>query len=134
MSCFIRNICLFFLILSVQTFSQEKNLDELLDLNLDQLMTIQVITASKTPQTLSEVPATVRIVTAEQIKTRGYLTLEDALADLPGFQFRNILGFNSYIFMRGVPSQNNKILLLMDGIQINELNSGGFYDKYVDKS
>lgn len=29
--------------------------------------------------------------------------------------------------MRGVPQQNNKILLLVDGIQINELNSGGFY-------
>ncbi len=67
------------------------------------------------------------MITAEQIRDNGYFTLEDALADLPGFQFRNILGFNSYLFMRGVPSQNNKILLLVDGVQINELNSGGFY-------
>jgi len=29
--------------------------------------------------------------------------------------------------MRGAPSQNNLILLLVDGVQINELNSGGFY-------
>lgn len=29
--------------------------------------------------------------------------------------------------MRGAPSQNNLILLLIDGVQVNELNSGGFY-------
>jgi len=32
--------------------------------------------------------------------------------------------------MRGAPSQNNLILVLIDGIQINELNSGGFYGGY----
>jgi outer membrane receptor protein involved in Fe transport len=37
------------------------------------------------------------------------------------------MGFNSYVFQRGKPSQNNLILLLIDGIQVNELNSGGFY-------
>ena len=46
---------------------------------------------------------------------------------MPGFQFRNINGFNTYSFLRGLPSQNNLILLLVDGVQINELNSGGFY-------
>ncbi|MCH7764353.1 MAG: TonB-dependent receptor plug domain-containing protein [Candidatus Marinimicrobia bacterium] len=85
------------------------------------------VTATKHKQTVVEAPATVRIITAEQIKERGYFTLEEALSDLPGTQFRNIIGFNSYVFLRGVPSQNNLILVLVDGIQINELNSGGFY-------
>ena len=108
-------------------YSQEKDLEKLLELSLEELLNTQVVTASKTPQRLSEVPATVRVITAEQIKERGYLTLEEALSDLPGFQFRNIIGFNSYVFLRGVPNQNNLILVLVDGIQINELNSGGFY-------
>ena len=108
-------------------WAQEKGLDELLTLSLSDLMNLKVVSALKSPQTINRVPATVRVITADQIRERGYFTLEDALADLPGFQFRNIQGFNSYVFMRGVPSQNNKILLLMDGIQINELNSGGFY-------
>ena len=38
-----------------------------------------------------------------------------------------MVSINSYVFQRGVPSQNNLIVLLVDGIQINELNSGGFY-------
>lgn len=107
--------------------AQEKSLDELLALNMDDLLSLKVVSALKGPETINKTPATVRVITAEQIRDNGYSTLEDALADLPGFQFRNILGFNSYAFIRGVPSQNNKILLLVDGIQTNELNSGGFY-------
>ncbi len=107
--------------------AEGQGLDDLLDLNLDDLLNLKVVSALKAPQTINRVPATVRVITADQIRDRGYFTLEEALADLPGLQFRNILGFNSYTFMRGVPGQNNKILLLVDGIQINELNSGGFY-------
>lgn len=106
---------------------QNSDLDELLTLNLTDLLELQVVSPLKVPQTINRVPASVRVITADQIRQRGYFTLEDALADLPGFQFRNIAGFNSYVFMRGIPSQNNKILVLMDGVQINELNSGGFY-------
>ncbi len=107
--------------------AQEKSLDDLLALDLTDLLNLKVVSALKGPETINKVPATVRVITAEQIRENGYFTLEDALADLPGFQFRNILGFNSYVFIRGVPSQNNKILLMVDGIQVNELNSGGFY-------
>ena len=101
--------------------------EDILNMSFTDLMNAKVITASKMSQSIRDVAANVHIVTAEQIRTRGYFTLEEALSDLPGFQFRNILGYNSYIFMRGAPSQNNLILLLVDGIQINEINSGGFY-------
>ncbi|MBN2774825.1 MAG: TonB-dependent receptor [Prolixibacteraceae bacterium] len=117
-------------ILTVNAFAQKTETlrtEDVLDMTLSDLLNIQVVTASKIQQPVNEVPATVFIVTEEQIRNRGYFTLEEALSDLPGFQFRNINGFNSYIFMRGVPSQNNLILLMIDGVQINELNSGGFY-------
>jgi outer membrane receptor for ferrienterochelin and colicins len=107
--------------------AQEKSLDELLDLKTSDLLNLEVVSALKRPESIGRVPATVRVITAEDIRDNGYFTLEDALADLPGLQFRNIEGFNSYIFVRGAPGQNNKVLLLVDGVQINELNSGGFY-------
>ncbi len=103
------------------------DLDRMLALSLTDLLSLRVETALKAPGTINHVPATVRVITADQIEERGYFTLEDALGDLPGFQFRNIQGFNSYVFLRGVPSQNNTVLVLVDGIQLNELNSGGFY-------
>ncbi len=114
--------------LQSQLFAQKKEKQkEIIEMSLEELMNIEVVTASKKEQRLSEVPATVHVITAEQIKERGYFTLEEVLSDLPGIQCRNIIGFNSYVFLRGVPNQNNLILLLVDGIQINELNSGGFY-------
>ena len=105
----------------------EPTLDDLLELDIGALRQVKVTAATRIAQPLAEVPANVRVVTAEQIRRRGYRTLDQALADLPGLQFRNIQGFNSYTFMRGAPSQNNLLLVLVDGVQVNELNSGGFY-------
>ena len=130
--CFVQGsfwvlILLFSLYFQSQSFAQELDLEDLFKMSLEDLMNIEVVTASKRAQKTSEVPAVAHVITAKQIRERGYFTLEEALSDLPGFQFRNILGYNSYVFQRGVPSANNLILILVDGIQINELNSGGFY-------
>ncbi|HOV11355.1 MAG TPA: TonB-dependent receptor [Bacteroidales bacterium] len=97
------------------------------DLNLSQLTKLKITSASKSEQFINEIPSTIYIITAAEIQERGYFTLDEALADLPGFQFRNTLGINSYVFQRGIPNQNNLTLVLIDGVQINELNSGGFY-------
>jgi len=102
-------------------------MDQLLSMSLKQLGEIEIVKGAKIPQRQTDIPAVVRIITAEQIKVRGYMSLEEALSDLPGFQFRDIQGFNTYSFIRGAPNQNNLTLLLIDGIPINELNSGGFY-------
>ncbi len=124
-------VVLIILIIFTQPASEagerKKSLRELMNLTLDELAEITVTTPAKMPQKLDEIPATVRVITARTIKERGYITLEDALGDLPGIQFRNILGYNSYVFMRGVANQNNLVLIMIDGVQMNELNSGGFY-------
>jgi len=107
-------------------YAQKDSID-IYELDLSQLSKLKIISATKVSQELKEVPATIYIITAKQIEDAGYFTLEEALSDLPGFQFRNILGLNSYVFQRGIPNQNNLTLLLIDGVMINELNSGGFY-------
>jgi outer membrane receptor for ferrienterochelin and colicins len=123
-------IFILLVIIPYLAYSQEHEkieAEDILSMSLEEMLNVEVVSASKTPQKLKEVPATVRIITANQIKERGYFVLEDVLADLPGFNFRNIVGFNSYSFIRGLPNQNNLILLLIDGVQVNELNSGGYY-------
>jgi outer membrane receptor for ferrienterochelin and colicins len=107
--------------------NRDPELAELLDMGLEELGEIEVTSVSKRAEPIANAPATVRVITDEQIRERGYLTLEQALADLPGMQFRNQMSLNSYVFMRGVPNQNNLTLVLVDGVEINELNSGGFY-------
>ncbi|HPS02590.1 MAG TPA: TonB-dependent receptor [Candidatus Sumerlaeota bacterium] len=96
-------------------------------MGLRELGEIKVVSVSKRAEKTISAPATVRVITAEQIRERGYLTLEQALENFPGVQFRNTLGMNSYLFVRGVPNQNNLAQVLIDGVEINELNSGGFY-------
>lgn len=112
--------------LTVKAFSQNNKLD-VYNLNFGELSKLKIVTASKTEQDIEEVPSTIRVITASEISDRGYFTLDELLSDLPGFQFRNIMSLNSYIFQRGIPNQNNLTLVLIDGVQLNELNSGGFY-------
>jgi outer membrane receptor for ferrienterochelin and colicins len=114
------------LFVAQQAFAQVDDVD-VYEMQLGELSKLKVISASKTEQTLDEVPSTVRVITADDIAARGYYSIDDVLSDLPGFQSRDILSLNSYHFLRGLPNQNNLILVLVDGIEINELNSGGFY-------
>lgn len=120
--------CIFILLIPRLLFSTETDqAEDIYDYDFTQLAKMKITTATKTPQSIFEVPSTVYIIMSSEIKEKGYLTLDEVLSELPGFQFRNILSFNSYSFLRGVPNQNNLILVLIDGVQINELNSGGFY-------
>ncbi|RPH26704.1 MAG: TonB-dependent receptor [Bacteroidales bacterium] len=113
-------------IINLSSIAQTDSSD-IYDYSFSQLSKLKITSASKTPQSIGELSSSIYIISALEIKERGYFTLEEALSALPGFQFRNIQGMNSYVFQRGLPSQNNLILLLMDGVQVNELNSGGFY-------
>ncbi|HNW69124.1 MAG TPA: TonB-dependent receptor [Bacteroidales bacterium] len=116
----------FILFSSARSFAQTDSVD-IYDLSLSQLSHLKINSASKTTENISEIPSTIYIITEADIKEKGFFTLEEALSDLPGFQFRNILSLNSYVFQRGIPNQNNLTLVLIDGVQVNELNSGGFY-------
>jgi len=118
-------LCVF--VLSSHNVLSQTDTADIYDLDLTQLSKLKITSASKSEQLINEIPSTIYIITAAEIKERGYFTLDEALADLPGFQFRNTLGLNSYVFQRGIPNQNNLTLVLIDGVQINELNSGGFY-------
>jgi outer membrane receptor for ferrienterochelin and colicins len=119
-------ISLLSFLLIYPVFSQDDSID-VYNYNLIELSNMRVSSVSKVPQEVAKVPSSIHIISSKEIKENGYFTLDEALSNLPGFQFRNIMGFNSYVFQRGIPSQNNLILVLIDGIQVNELNSGGFY-------
>ena len=105
--------------------TQDSILDNqsLFEMDLVQLMEIEVITASKTAQSLSDAPATMIVITDKMIKDRGYHHLEEILHDLPGFDFNKNYGINySTIFMRGYRSDNSdRFILMFDGIMENDI-------------
>ncbi len=81
-----------------------------------------VFSASKYEQKVTKAPASISIVTADEIKKWGYRTFDQILASLKGFyttRDRN----NAYVGARGfgLPSDNNsRVLLLIDGHRFND--------------
>ncbi|MBZ5676271.1 MAG: TonB-dependent receptor [Acidobacteriia bacterium] len=104
---------------------QERSAAELLDMSLEKLLTVQidsVYSSSKFQQKVTEAPASVTIISAEEIQKFGYQTLADILRDVPGFYVtydRNYsyLGFRGY----GQPGDyNSRVQLLVDGHLLND--------------
>lgn len=86
---------------------------------------VQVTSVSKTAESLREAPATVVVVTAEEIERRGYLHLEEVLHDLPGFHISRANGnVYSNIYQRGYLSNSTeRTLFLVDGVEQNDLTT-----------
>ena len=95
----------------------------LFNLTLNELMKIEIITASKTSQAYPNAPASMIVITDKMIKDRGYHYLEEIIHDLPGFDFNKSYGVNySTIFMRGYRSENSdRFLLIYDGVLENDI-------------
>jgi len=89
---------------------------DLTQLSLEELMNVQVTSVSKTPQTLSKVPAAVFVLTAEDIKRSGATTIPDALRSIPGVQVAQIDANKWAVSIRGFNDRfANKLLVLIDG-------------------
>ena len=79
-----------------------------------------VVTATRTPTPVAQVPAGVAIVDRQTIEQHGYNTLTDALNDVPGLHVSASggPGGQASVFIRGTNS--NHVLVLRDGMPIND--------------
>jgi len=102
--------------------------EEFDDISLEQLLDIEVFTASKFNQKMSEAPSRVTVITAENIRKFGYRHLKDILNSIPGVYTSYDRNY-SYIGVRGfgLPGDyNTRVLLLLDGRRLNE----NIYDSF----
>lgn len=97
------------------------SVDGLLRLDLEDLMAVRVVTASRTAESTLNAPAPVAIVTAEEIRTQGHRTLGDILRTLPGLSVSYDRQYQ-YLGVRGINRKdfNSRILVLIDGRRTNE--------------
>jgi len=88
-----------------------------------------VVTATRVPTPVEEIPAGVTVITRQMIETRGYTTLVDALSAVPGLHIVQSggPGANASVFIRGTDS--NQVLVLENGVPINDPSDpGGAYN------
>ena len=83
----------------------------------------QVTSVSKNSESILLAPATVQLISEEDIRRRGYADLEAILHDLPGFDISRGNGvFYSNIYQRGYRSNGtDRTLFLFDGVEENDL-------------
>jgi iron complex outermembrane recepter protein len=103
---------------------------DLADLSLEELGNIPITSVSKRPEPLAEAPASVFVITGEDIRRSGANTLPEALRLAPNLQVARVDARNYAITARGFNSAfSNKMLMLIDGRTVyTPLFSGVFWD------
>jgi outer membrane receptor for ferrienterochelin and colicins len=102
---------------------------DLTDMSLQDLLNIEIFSASKFLQKASEAPASIDIITADEIARYGYRNINDVLRSVPGFYVTNDRNY-SYIGARGFArpgDYNSRLLLLVDGKRLND----NVYDSFL---
>ena len=95
---------------------------DLSTLPLEQLMQVTVSSATRLDQPISDAPAAVVVLTAEDIRDYGWKTLADALGSLPGLYTTYDRNYE-YLGARGFQrpgDYNSRFLLLIDGVRVND--------------
>jgi len=103
----------------------------LMGLDLAALGRLQVFSASRELTSIEQSPSVVTLITAEEIRRRGYKRLADVFDRVPGFYNSHDIG-QSLIAARGfVQNPNNNFLLLVDGHSINSVADEGIGNNHL---
>jgi iron complex outermembrane receptor protein len=95
---------------------------ELTELPLEQLLRVEVYSASRFAQDSLQAPSAVSVITREDIRTFGFRTVADALASVRGTYLTYDRNYR-YLGVRGFSrpgDYNSRILMLIDGYAVND--------------
>ncbi len=93
---------------------------DIFELSLEELMQVEVTTASKSKQSSLIAPATIYVVTEQEIIENGYVELIDVIENIPGMGLVHS-DFFSDGGQRGVTGDFSKTLILMNGREMQNL-------------
>jgi iron complex outermembrane recepter protein len=99
-------------------------------MSLEELLNVNVVSASKKMQKLSETDAAVFVISQDDLKRSGVTSIPEALRMVPGLQVARIDANKWAISSRGFNGRfANKLLVLMDGRSVyTPLYSGVFWN------
>jgi iron complex outermembrane recepter protein len=106
------------------------NTQDLSLLGLEELMNLEITSASRKEQRLGDTAAAVFVITQEDIRRSGMTTLPELFRLVPGMQVAQINSNKWAIAVRGFNNLfGEKLLVLVDGRTVyDRLNSGVFWE------
>jgi len=112
-----RSVFLLLMSYSLLFSNTDIEMEELFNLSIEELLKVEVTTASQETETLLETPAIVSVITAQQIKDWGVQNVYEALSFLPGIVVNETYMGYSVVTFRGVTPGlfNNKALFMING-------------------
>ncbi|MFP4556875.1 MAG: TonB-dependent receptor plug domain-containing protein [Bacteroidales bacterium] len=105
-------------------FSQENDSIQLYDFSIDELMNINIESAAKRTESIADIPASIVILTRQDIKNQGWQTIEEVLNNVPGmYKIDDYLWFGSDNYgVRGFFSSGafSSMIILVNGVNQRE--------------
>ena len=113
-----------------------RTIEDLQSLSIEDLTRLEVTSVAKRPQSLSGAAAAIYVITAEDIRRSGAVSLPEALRLAPNLEVARINAYSYAITARGMNSaeSSNKLLVLIDGRSVYEPIGGGVLWQQVDVS
>jgi iron complex outermembrane receptor protein len=109
-----------------------QSVEELRALSIDELANLEITSVSKRPERLSQAPAAVYVITNDDIRRSGAISLPEALRLAPNLQVARLNAQTYAISARGFNSveASIRLLVLIDGRSIyTPLHAGVFWDQ-----
>lgn len=103
---------------------------DLVELSLEDLMNVEVVSVSKKEEKLTDAAAAVFVITGDDLRQSGATSIPDALRTVPGMQVASIDANSWAVTSRGFNSNfANKLLVLIDGRSVyTPMFSGVWWD------
>jgi len=103
---------------------------DIYSMDLEQLMNIEVVSASKKSQSMLKTAAAIHVISEEDIQRSSATSLPELLRGVPGLQVAQIDANKWAVTIRGFNSRfSNKLLVMVDGRSIyTPLFSGVFWN------
>lgn len=124
----LKHFLIYFFCLILYSTHANSDPDELTELSVEDLLNIEVISASKKAKSLNDSPAAIFVITQEDIKRIGATSIPEALRLAPGVNVARIDSNKWAISTRGFNGRfANKLLVLIDGRNAYTRTFSGVY-------
>ena len=130
MKFFTKFLFLFLFLFLQMQYSQSYSSKDLMKMSLAELLNVELTTAGKKPEELKKIPASVVLITRNEIKVHGFQTLSEILENVPGMYM-----IDDYFWTGGVnfgmrgfyaTSVFNNMIILVNGIN----QRADYYDDF----